>query len=131
TSAGGVSSTNPLAAYYADPMAAGFALSGGSRRTTFGNPIFANVNPTSTSSGLGSTGVAGGRGVGGTSGMGLGGGGGFAGLGSSGGYGAGAYGASTTGTRIAPKYSTSLSLPTNTTPTSGLQVNLQGMLSRS
>jgi hypothetical protein len=120
TSAGGVSSSNPFASSFANPIAAGLALSGVSSRTTFGNPLYANVNSTSTTSGLGSTG----RGT-----TGFGGGGGFAGLSPGGGYGSGAYGANTT--RVAPKYSATVSFSPNASGPSGLQVNLQRLLSQS
>jgi len=129
TGTGGVSSSNPFAAYYSNPMAAGLVLSGVTSRTTFGNPLYANVNPTTTS-GLGSTGLGGSRGGLGTPGLG-GSGGGFPGLGSAGGYGSGGYGMGTTGVRTAPRYSASLSFAPATTAPSGLQTNLQRMISQS
>jgi hypothetical protein len=125
TGTGGVSSSNPFASYYADPKAAGLSLSGVSRRSTFGNPLFANVNPTTTSSGLGSTGLSGNMGL-------VGSGAGFPGLGSTGGYGSGAYGGTgTSGVRVPPKYSAALNFSPNTTASSGLQANLQRMVSQS
>jgi hypothetical protein len=122
TGTGGVSSSNPLASSYANPLAAGLALAGVNSRTTFGNPLYANVNPTTTSGS--SSGLGGSRGA-----TGFGGSGGFAGLGSAGGYGSGAYGA---GVRVAPKFSAAVSFsPPRTAATSGLQVNLQRMVSQS
>src|SRR5207244_12668328 len=58
-------------------------------------------------------------------------GGGFAGLGSTGGYGASMLGTGTTSTRTAPRYTATVSFGPNTAAPSGLQVNLQQMVTQS
>lgn len=145
TSTGGVSSANPFASYYANPLAAG--ASGVAGRSTFGSALYANINGTGTMSGAGGVGAAGGRpgttGFGG-SGVGFGGMGSglsFGGMGSSGAYAASTYGrtTSTTGTQRAPAYASVLGFSpssgsgpggTSAAP-SALQTSLQQMLTRS
>jgi hypothetical protein len=123
TSAGGVSSSNPFAAYYANPLAAGLAGSGTTTsRTTFGSALFANVNPTTTSSTSG-LGFAGSR-----SGMGAMGGAGF--MGGLGG-GTASIASSATTTRRAPTYSASLSFSNNTAVPPRLQSSLQQIVTQS
>jgi hypothetical protein len=132
-----VSSANPFAASYTNPLAAG--LSGVTGRSTFGTALYANLNPTGTMSGSSGGGSFTGSRTG-TTGMMMGGGAGFMGSGAGGAYGAsarpssGSYpglgGTSTTTTR-APTYSAAIGFSAAPVAPSGLQTSLQQMLARS
>jgi hypothetical protein len=119
TSTGGVSSANPFASYYSNPWAAGLT-SGTTSRNTFGSALYANVNPTTTSSsGMGLTG--------GRTGMGALGGAGFMG-GAAGGT--AALSSTSTTARRAPAYSATLAFANNTAAPPRLQSNLQQILTQ-
>jgi BON domain len=129
----GVSSANPFASSYTNPIAAG--LSGVTGRSTFGTALYANLNQTGSMTGSGSMGMSGAR-----PGTPMGG----AGAGFMGSSAAGAYGAagrpssgsyptlgSSTATTRAPTYSAAIGFSATPVAPSGLQTSLQQLLTRS
>jgi hypothetical protein len=128
----GVSSSNPFAASYTNPIAAG--LSGVTGRSTFGTAVYANLNPTGSMSGSsGGMGLTGGRA--GTAGM-TGGGAGFMGSGAMGAGrpASGSYatlGATGTTTTRAPTYSAAIDFSYTPVAPSGLQTSIRQMLIQS
>jgi hypothetical protein len=117
-----VSTSNPFAAYYANPRAAG--LPSGSSRAAFGSPLYATT--TSTTTPTSTLGTAGGRlttpGLGGT---------GLYGSGFTGGSPTSFSGSSSSGSRRAPAYTATLGFSYQPATPSRLQTDIQQMLANS